>query len=125
MKRYILCYLVASGSGPENSCRPGPTSNTASLTPRCPGYSATLAGPPPDASRARAASAPTWPRSGPSGRRCSCCTPDAPVTSVGRAVGWPDQNYFARRFKAHYGLSAATYRKRFAAWAAAHQPGAL
>jgi hypothetical protein len=57
MKRYILCYLVASGSGPENSCPPGPTSNTASLTPRCPGYSATLTGPPPDASRTRAASA--------------------------------------------------------------------
>jgi AraC-like DNA-binding protein len=48
-----------------------------------------------------------------------------PVTSIGRAVGWPDQNYFARRFKAHYGLSATTYRKRFAAWAAAHPPGAL
>ena len=39
---------------------------------------------------------------------------DEPVTSIGRAVGWPDQNYFARRFKAHYGLSATTYRKRFA-----------
>lgn len=37
-----------------------------------------------------------------------------PITGIGRAVGWPDQNYFARRFKAHYGLSATTYRKRFA-----------
>ena len=49
---------------------------------------------------------------------------DDPVTSIGRAVGWPDQNYFARRFKAHYGLSATTYRKRFSAWAAAHPTGA-
>ena len=39
---------------------------------------------------------------------------DEPVTGIGRAVGWPDQNYFARRFKAHYGLSATTYRERFA-----------
>jgi AraC-like DNA-binding protein len=39
---------------------------------------------------------------------------DQPVTAIGRAVGWPDQNYFARRFKAHYGLSATTYRNRFA-----------
>jgi AraC family L-rhamnose operon transcriptional activator RhaR len=31
---------------------------------------------------------------------------DDPVTSIGRSVGWPDQNYVARRFKAHYGLSA-------------------
>jgi len=44
---------------------------------------------------------------------------DEPITAIGRAVGWPDQNYFARRFKAHYGLSATTYRKRFAT-AAAH-----
>lgn len=49
---------------------------------------------------------------------------DDPVTCIGRAVGWADQNYFARRFKAHYGLSATTYRKRFAAWAAAHPTGA-
>ena len=40
---------------------------------------------------------------------------DEPVTGIGRAVGWPDQNYYARRFRAHYGLSATTYRKRFAA----------
>jgi AraC family transcriptional regulator, L-rhamnose operon transcriptional activator RhaR len=39
---------------------------------------------------------------------------DEPVTSIGRAVGWPDQSMFARRFKAHYGLSATAYRKRFA-----------
>jgi AraC family transcriptional regulator, L-rhamnose operon transcriptional activator RhaR len=39
---------------------------------------------------------------------------DEPVTCIGRAVGWPDQNYFARRFRAHYGLSATTYRQRFA-----------
>jgi AraC family transcriptional regulator, L-rhamnose operon transcriptional activator RhaR len=37
-----------------------------------------------------------------------------PISGIGRAVGWPDQNYFARRFKAHYGLSATTYRKQFA-----------
>lgn len=39
---------------------------------------------------------------------------DQPVTCIGQAVGWPDQNYFARRFKAHYGLSATSYRARFA-----------
>jgi AraC family transcriptional regulator, L-rhamnose operon transcriptional activator RhaR len=43
---------------------------------------------------------------------------DQPVTCIGQAVGWPDQNYFARRFKAHYGLSATTYRARFASHAA-------
>ncbi|HWD47457.1 MAG TPA: helix-turn-helix domain-containing protein [Actinomycetota bacterium] len=39
---------------------------------------------------------------------------DQSVTQVGRSVGWPDQNYFARRFKAHFGLSATSYRSRFA-----------
>jgi AraC family transcriptional regulator, L-rhamnose operon transcriptional activator RhaR len=50
---------------------------------------------------------------------------DEPVTSIGRAVGWPDQSGFARRFKAHYGLSATAYRKRFATRAAQlHHPAA-
>jgi AraC family L-rhamnose operon transcriptional activator RhaR len=39
---------------------------------------------------------------------------DQSVTQIGRSVGWPDQNYFARRFKAHFGLSATSYRSRFA-----------
>ena len=38
---------------------------------------------------------------------------ELPITHIGQVVGWPDQNYFARRFKAHYGLSATTYRARF------------
>ncbi|GAA0587520.1 AraC family transcriptional regulator [Kribbella sandramycini] len=38
---------------------------------------------------------------------------DLPVSRIGEAVGWPDQNYFARRFKSHYGLSASNYRQRF------------
>lgn len=38
---------------------------------------------------------------------------DQPITQIGQAVGWADQNYFARRFKAHYGLTATTYRQRF------------
>jgi AraC family transcriptional regulator, L-rhamnose operon transcriptional activator RhaR len=38
---------------------------------------------------------------------------DQPVTHIGNSVGWSDQNLFARRFKAHYGLSATTYRTRF------------
>ena len=39
---------------------------------------------------------------------------DLPINSISQAVGWPDQKYFARRFKAHYGLSASAYRSRFA-----------
>jgi AraC family L-rhamnose operon transcriptional activator RhaR len=38
---------------------------------------------------------------------------DEPISRIGEAVGWPDQNYFARRFKSHYGLSATDYRSRF------------
>jgi AraC family L-rhamnose operon transcriptional activator RhaR len=38
---------------------------------------------------------------------------DEAINRIGEAVGWPDQNYFARRFKSHYGLSATTYRARF------------
>ena len=37
---------------------------------------------------------------------------DQPINRIGESVGWPDQNYFARRFKAHFGVSARTYRAR-------------
>jgi AraC family L-rhamnose operon transcriptional activator RhaR len=51
----------------------------------------------------------------------------AQVRAEQAAVGWSDQNYFARRFKAHYGLTATNYRTRFAT-RAAHlhgEPGEL
>jgi AraC family transcriptional regulator, L-rhamnose operon transcriptional activator RhaR len=38
---------------------------------------------------------------------------DLPISRIGESVGWPDQNYFARRFKSHYGLTATAYRQRF------------
>jgi AraC-like DNA-binding protein len=50
----------------------------------------------------------------------------APADLVRRfmaTTGLPDQNYFARRFKAHCGLSAMTYRARFATGAI--HPGRL
>ncbi|MGK5681471.1 AraC family transcriptional regulator [Actinoplanes sp. URMC 104] len=38
---------------------------------------------------------------------------DRTVRAIAEDVGWPDQNYFARRFRAHYGLTATDYRARF------------
>ncbi|MBU2665588.1 AraC family transcriptional regulator [Actinoplanes bogorensis] len=38
---------------------------------------------------------------------------DQTVRAIAESVGWPDQNYFARRFRAHYGLTATEYRTRF------------
>lgn len=35
---------------------------------------------------------------------------DLPVSGVGGAVGWPDPNYFARRFRDLVGVSPSTYR---------------
>jgi AraC family L-rhamnose operon transcriptional activator RhaR len=43
-----------------------------------------------------------------------------PVSTVGAAVGWGDPNYFARRFRAHFGLSPSAYRRR-----ALHSPSAV
>ncbi|HVX47504.1 MAG TPA: AraC family transcriptional regulator [Mycobacteriales bacterium] len=38
---------------------------------------------------------------------------DESVAAIGRAVGWADPNYFARRFKALQGVSPREYRARF------------
>ena len=38
-------------------------------------------------------------------------TPE-PVAAVGAAVGWSDPNYFARRFRAHFGASPTAFRGR-------------
>lgn len=38
---------------------------------------------------------------------------DDPVSRVGAAVGWPDPNYAARRFRAEFALSPTAYRARF------------
>jgi AraC-like DNA-binding protein len=45
---------------------------------------------------------------------------DLSVAQVARAVGWPDSNYFARRFRALSGLSPTAYRKRRSAATQAH-----
>ncbi|MGV3618754.1 MAG: AraC family transcriptional regulator [Fimbriimonas sp.] len=37
---------------------------------------------------------------------------DIPVNEVGTQVGWPDPSYFARRFRAHFGVSPTAYRAR-------------
>jgi AraC-like DNA-binding protein/mannose-6-phosphate isomerase-like protein (cupin superfamily) len=38
----------------------------------------------------------------------------ATVSEIGRAVGWHDPNYAARRFRATHGISPTEYRRRFA-----------
>jgi AraC family L-rhamnose operon transcriptional activator RhaR len=37
---------------------------------------------------------------------------DEPVAAVGAKVGWDEPAHFARRFRAHYGLSPTAYRSR-------------
>ena len=39
---------------------------------------------------------------------------DLPVQSVAEQVGIVDPNLFARRFRSHFGMSATSYRARFA-----------
>lgn len=38
---------------------------------------------------------------------------DLPIAAIADQIGWTDQNYFARRFRAHFGISATEYRARF------------
>lgn len=38
---------------------------------------------------------------------------DLPVARIGADVGWTDANYFARRFKSHFGMSPSEYRDQF------------
>lgn len=37
---------------------------------------------------------------------------EGPVSGIAAAVGWEDPNYFARRFRAHFGMTATEYRRR-------------
>jgi AraC family L-rhamnose operon transcriptional activator RhaR len=39
-------------------------------------------------------------------------TTDMPIALVGKQVGWHDPNYFARRFRAAFGISAREYRQQ-------------
>jgi len=38
---------------------------------------------------------------------------DLPISEIGQRVGWPDPNYFARRFRSLFGMTATEYRARF------------
>jgi len=38
---------------------------------------------------------------------------DIPVSEVGKAVGYPDQNYFAKVFKRQLGVTPSVYRQQF------------
>ena len=40
-------------------------------------------------------------------------TTTRPITEIATGVGWADPGYFARRFRAAYGISASEYRTRF------------
>jgi AraC family transcriptional regulator, L-rhamnose operon transcriptional activator RhaR len=35
-----------------------------------------------------------------------------PICAIGRAVGWEDPGYFARRFRAHFGAAPSEFRRR-------------